>query len=119
MDILFSIWGRLKDRDQWPRRWWYARPAGIAMEVQRVDLGPASQKTEELGRALNSNSETVRRTMLTLLGLAFFCLMTTFGTPDISLLMAGTAIRLPYADVPVSFLGFLIAAPLLLIVIVI
>jgi hypothetical protein len=57
--------------------------------------------------------------MLTLLGLAFFCLMTTFGTPDISLLMAGTAIRLPYADVPVSFLGFLIAAPLLLIVIVI
>lgn len=62
-------------------------------------------------------SETVRLTMLSLLGFALFCLLITFSTPDSSLLVADPTIKMPFADVQVSFQSFLILAPFLLIVV--
>jgi hypothetical protein len=62
-------------------------------------------------------SETVRLTMLSLLGFALFCLLITFGTPDSALLGADPAIKMPFADVQVSFQSFLIVAPFLLLII--
>jgi len=62
-------------------------------------------------------SETVRLAMLSLLGLAFFCLLITLGTPDSALLVADPTIKMPFADVQVSFHSFLILAPFLLIVV--
>jgi hypothetical protein len=62
-------------------------------------------------------SETVRLTMLSLLGFALFCLLITFSTPDSSLLVADPTIKMPLADVQVSFQSFLILAPFLLIVV--
>jgi uncharacterized protein YjbI with pentapeptide repeats len=54
--------------------------------------------------------------MLTLLGVALFCLLTTLGSPDKLLLAGDSTIKIPFADTPMSFLGFIVVAPLLLIV---
>jgi hypothetical protein len=54
--------------------------------------------------------------MLVLLGVVLFCLLTTFGSPDKLLLVAGSTIKVPLTDAPLPFLGFIIVAPLLLIV---
>jgi hypothetical protein len=62
-------------------------------------------------------SETVRLAMLSLLGFALFCLLITFSTPDSTLLVADPTIKMPFADVQVSFQSFLILAPFLLIII--
>lgn len=106
---------RIKDRHKWPRCWWHSPPAGTLVKGK----ANASKKAQELREAHEKNSETIRRAMLALLGFSLFCLMTTFGSADVSLLAAQAAIQLPFADVPISFVGFLVAAPLLLIVLTI
>jgi uncharacterized protein YjbI with pentapeptide repeats len=68
-------------------------------------------------QAYEKFSETVRLTMLALLGFALFCLMITFSTPDSALLVADPMVKLPFADIPVSFKSFLLLGPLLLIII--
>jgi uncharacterized protein YjbI with pentapeptide repeats len=62
-------------------------------------------------------SETLNRTMLALLGVALFCLLTTIGSPDKYLLVGDSTIKVPFAvvDTQMSFLGFIIVAPFLLI----
>jgi hypothetical protein len=62
-------------------------------------------------------SETIRLAMLSLLGFALFCLLITFSAPDSALLVADPTIKMPFADVQVSFQSFLILAPFLLIVV--
>jgi uncharacterized protein YjbI with pentapeptide repeats len=57
--------------------------------------------------------------MLTLLGVALFCLLTTIGSPDKLLLAGDRTIKVPFADTPLSFLSFIVVAPLLLIVLTI
>jgi uncharacterized protein YjbI with pentapeptide repeats len=64
-------------------------------------------------------SETLNKTMLTLLGVALFCLLTTLGSPDKLLLAADSTIKVPFADTPLSFLGFIVVAPALLLALVI
>jgi hypothetical protein len=64
-------------------------------------------------------SESLNKTMLVLLGVALFCLLTTIGSPDKLLLGADSTIKVPFADAPLSFLGFIVVAPFLLIVLVI
>jgi hypothetical protein len=54
--------------------------------------------------------------MLTLLGVAFFCMLTTLGSPDKLLLAEDSKIKIPLTDMSVPFLGFIVVAPLLLIV---
>jgi hypothetical protein len=58
-------------------------------------------------------SETLNKTMLTLLGVALFCLLTTIGSPDKLLLAGDSTIKVPFADTPLSFLGFIVVAPLM------
>ena len=62
-------------------------------------------------------SEMVRLAMLSLLGFALFCLLITFSAPDSSLVAADPAIKMPCADVQVSFQSFLILAHFLLMVV--
>ena len=54
--------------------------------------------------------------MLALLGAALFCVLTALGSADKSLLAADSTIKVPFADAPMSFLGFIVVAPFLLIV---
>jgi uncharacterized protein YjbI with pentapeptide repeats len=54
--------------------------------------------------------------MLTLLGVALFCVLTVFSSPDTLLLAADSAIKVPVAEAPLSFVGFIVVAPLLLLV---
>jgi hypothetical protein len=61
-------------------------------------------------------SETLNRTMLALLGAALFCVLTALGSADKSLLAADSTIKVPFADAPMSFLGFIVVAPFLLII---
>ena len=63
---------------------------------------------DELVKAHEKCSETIRRTMLTLLGFCFFCIVTTFGAPDASLLMGDATISIPFAETRLSMGG---AAP--------
>ena len=101
------ISNRLSDRGKWPRKWWYPDP------VVRV-----GKYTPEVLQGLHKGaSETLRRTMLVLLGLSLFCLLATLSAPDAAFLGVGAALTLPQANIPLSFVGFLWAAPLLLIVI--
>jgi hypothetical protein len=53
--------------------------------------------------------------MLTLLGVAFFCLLATLGFPDKLLLAADSALKVPFTDMSVPFLGFIVVASFLLI----
>jgi hypothetical protein len=64
-------------------------------------------------------SETINKTMLTLLGVALFCLLTTCSSPDRLLLAPDSTLKVPFADTPMSFVGFILVAPLLLIVLTI
>jgi FtsH-binding integral membrane protein len=110
------IWARLLDQDKPPRRWWYPPPSRqddilqMSEEARQVHQKVVEQAHEKF-------SETIRLAMLSLLGFALFCLLITFSTPDSSLLVADPTIKMPFADVHVSFQSFLILAPLLLIVI--
>jgi hypothetical protein len=72
---------------------------------------------EDVQQAHEKFSETVRLTMLSLLGFALFCLLITFSTPDSALLVHDPTLKMPFADVQVSFQSFLILAPTLLIII--
>jgi hypothetical protein len=60
--------------------------------------------------------ETIRLAMLSLLGFALFCLLIVLSAPDSSLLVADPTVKMPFADVQVSFPYFLILAPFLLII---
>jgi uncharacterized protein YjbI with pentapeptide repeats len=54
--------------------------------------------------------------MLVLLGVALFCALTTLGSPDKLLLGADSKIEVPFANAPLSFFGFIVVTPCLLIV---
>src|SRR5262249_18527588 len=47
------------------------------------------------------------------------CLLTTIGSPDKYLLGGDSTIKVPFADTSLSFLGFIVVAPFLLIVLAI
>src|SRR5207253_2419370 len=97
---------RLRNRSKAPQGW-YPVPY---VEVRHKDVVREAHK---------QYSETLNKTMLTLLGVALFCLLTTLGSPDKLLLAADSTIKVPFADTPMSFLGFIVVAPFLLIVLVI
>ena len=86
------------------RQWWYFIPHE---EIRHKDVVRESHK---------QYSETLNRTILALLGVAFFCLLTALGSPDTLLIRANSTIKIPFADAPMSFVGFIVVAPFLLIV---
>jgi len=87
--------GRLRDRSKAPLCWWYLVPRRD-WEVRHKDVVREAHK---------QYSETLNKTMLALLGVALFCLLTTIGSPDKLLLAADSTIKAPFADAPMSFLG--------------
>ena len=93
---------QLRDRSKAPRYWWYPVPR---VEVRHKNVVQEAHK---------QYSETVNKTMLVLLGVALFCLLTTLGSPDKLLLATDSTIKIPLADAPISFFGFIVIASLLL-----
>jgi hypothetical protein len=110
------LWARASDPDKPPRRWWFPR-SNRRDDVLRMSEAERQAYQQVVQQAHEKFSETVRLAMLSLLGFALFCLLITFSTPDSSLLVADPTIKMPFADVQVSFQSFLILAPFLLIVI--
>jgi FtsH-binding integral membrane protein len=109
-------WARLSDPDQWPRGWWFPPSSRREAVLQRPEAA-RQEDHKEVQQAHEKFSETVRLAMLSLLGFALFCLLITFSAPDSTLLVADPTIKMPFADVQVSFQSFLILAPFLLIVV--
>jgi hypothetical protein len=89
------------------RQWWYP----VRYEVVR--------HADVVREAHKQYSETINKTMLTLLGVALFCLLTTCSSPDRLLLAPDSTLKVPFADTPLSLWGFMAVAPLLLIVLII
>lgn len=79
----------------------------------------AEERRKAVKETLDKCSETVNRAMVSLLAVSLFCLLTTFGASDRSLVAPEATIKVPFADAPISFVGFLIVAPLLLVVLTI
>ena len=100
---------RLQDRSKAPLCWWYP-VLRRDWEVRHPDVVREAHK---------QYSETLNKTMLALLGVALFCLLTALGSPDKLLLAADSTIKVPFADAPMSFFGFIVVAPFLLIVLAI
>jgi uncharacterized protein YjbI with pentapeptide repeats len=97
---------RLRDRSKAPLCWWYPVPRR-SWEVRHQDVVREVHK---------QYSETINKVMFTLLGVALFCLLTVLSSPDKLLLAADSMIKVPVADAPLSFVGFIVVAPLLLVV---
>jgi len=72
-------------------------------------------ESDEWKRQHDECSGTIRRLLLTIIGFSVFCVV-TLGKPDVDLLGVGTPIKLPFAGVDVTFLSFLFAGPVFLMV---
>jgi uncharacterized protein YjbI with pentapeptide repeats len=95
---------RISDRQQWPRSWWYPVP-------------PEDTLHREVIRQLHeSHAKTINKTMFALLGVGLYCLLKVFGESDKSLIVANTTVQTPLVGTSISFQGFLIVAPLLLVI---
>ncbi len=99
------IWRRLADRTRVPRRWW-----NPLLPYRRLSR-------DVLADAYTQYAETTNRTMLALLAVGTFCLLTVLSTPDKALLATEGTVKVPFAEASISFFGFVIVAPLLLIVV--
>ena len=112
----------LAERDRFIRLWFKGGLFIDGIRVLRQWCYPVPYTYTELRHkdvvreAHKQYSETLNKTMLTLLGVALFCLLTIFGSPDTLLLTANSAIKITFADAPVPFWGFIVVASFLLIV---
>jgi hypothetical protein len=88
----------------WPRQWWHLEP-------QEIVFGSEEEKATYHGEL----SKSLRTSMMSLIVFSLFCLL-TIGAPDSQLIVENN-IRIPFANVSVSFKAFVITAPLLLIAI--
>src|SRR5215813_6003162 len=87
---------------------------GLSSLDPRPDGGVRHQAV--VREAQKQYSETINKSMLTLLSVSFFCLLTIFGSPDRVLLTEDSKIKIPFTDTLMPFVGFSIVAPILLIV---
>ncbi len=95
---------RLADRTRAPRRWW-----NPVLSYRRLSR-------DVLLDAYKQYADTTNRTILALLAVATFCLLTVISTPDKALLAPEGTIKVPFAEASISFLGFVVVAPFLLVV---
>src|SRR5215472_11244298 len=105
-----------RSADRAPADWELPMPTMYTDERLAVTTESDDERRKAIRDAVEKCAETVNRGMLSLLAVALFCLLTTFGGADRSLVASDASIRLPFAEVPISFVGFLVVAPLLLIV---
>jgi hypothetical protein len=98
-------------------RGWLSRWSWLKTIWQAPEPRSDSSWTENLDtwqRQHDEASQTIRRTMLTLVAFDLFCLL-ALGAPDVSLLSADATIELPFADIKISFVVFLVIGPAVLI----
>jgi hypothetical protein len=107
------FWARLSDPDKRPRCWWFPPSSRRGAVLHMSEAAQQGYQTI-VQQAHEKFSETVRLTMFSLLGFALFCLLITFSVPDGSLLVADPTVKMPFADVQVSFQNFVFLAPVLL-----
>jgi FtsH-binding integral membrane protein len=96
---------RLARRDLWPRRWWWP-------PQDKPKLSP--ENAEDYTERHREISETIRFTMLGLIGFSFFCAL-TLAAPDSVLLTGAGKIPVPFANTDIDFGTFITIGPLLLI----
>jgi uncharacterized protein YjbI with pentapeptide repeats len=94
-----KFWNRLSDRSKLPRRLWFP-------PKRHLDLN-----ADEWQRQHDEVSISLRRTMITLLGYSFFCML-TLAAPDVSLIARDAKIKVPFAGTEVSYQAFLTIGPL-------
>jgi hypothetical protein len=96
------IWHRVFEKSKAPRRWF-------------LPTGPITfSDDEQWQREHDEVSLTIRRVMLAIVAYSLFCIL-ALGAPDVILIASNASIKLPFADTEVSYSGFLIAGPLILI----
>ena len=101
----------LKKGRRWQRQW-QARTAKTS-RLGRGRRGLRKLPPELIAQAHGQTAATITRIMLTFVGVAIFCLLSLL-TPDAALLTGGERLNVPFAG-PVSFRGFIIIGPALLI----
>ena len=112
----------LAERDRFERLWFQKGVFRRGFHILRQWLYPVPRRDWEVRHqavvreAHKQYSETINKVMFTLLSVALFCLLTTLGSPDKLLLEEDSTIKIPFTDTLMSFLGFSIVVPLLLLV---
>lgn len=98
---------RISDRKRPPRKWWYP----ISEENK------FAQDEENCAYHHREASKTISRMILAILGFSLYSLL-TLGVPDRVLITADSTVSLPFANTVISFVPFLVIAPLILICLV-
>lgn len=89
-----------------------AKPADASDSSAAASAAPP--QNEGLREAINSSSENCRNTLLALLGVMMYLLVTVGSTTDKDLLMPANQLELPIVGVEVGLIPFYILAPALL-----
>ncbi len=102
--MLKKIRARITDRNVWPRNWWYPEPKKDDRHADVVKM------------LHESHSKAINKTMLSLLGVGLYSLLAVVGSPDKSLIATNSSIQTPLVGTSISFIGFLIVSPFLLVI---
>jgi Protein of unknown function (DUF1566)/Pentapeptide repeats (8 copies) len=98
--MLKKIWTKITDWSKAPRSCWIedCRHAEVVKMLHE------------------SHSKAINKTMLSLLGVGLYSLLAVVGSPDKLLIATNSAIQTPLVGTSISFIGFLIVAPFLLVI---
>jgi len=99
-----KIWTRITNRRKVPRNWWYPLPDVDDRHADVVKL------------LHESHSKAINKTMLSLLAVGLYSLLAVVGSPDKSLIATNSSIQTPLVGTSISFQGFLIVSPFLLVI---
>jgi len=102
--LMGKFFNQLTKKEKNPIKFWYPKGAKIKFA-----------NSAEWERQHDATSATVRRTVFALVIFCLFCFL-TLREPDIKLLDANAKVTVPFAEVPISFVFFLIVGPFILIV---
>ncbi len=98
--MLKKIWTKITGRCSAPRSFWIE-------DCTHSDV----IKTQH-----ESHSKAINKTMLSLLGVGLYSLLAVVGSPDKLLIATNSAIQTPLVGTSISFIGFLIVSPFLLVI---
>jgi hypothetical protein len=96
-----TLGARLADRSEWPRKWWWPLPVELNLSA------------DDWKKQHDRISATINQLLIVLIGFCFFCGL-ALGAPDRSLLASDAKIKLPFGDTEISFVSFLVIAPVVL-----
>ena len=99
-----KIWTRITDRNRAPRNWWYPL------------LDEDDRHADVVKLLHESYSKAINKTMLSLLAVGLYSRLAVVGSPDKSLIATNSSIQTPLVGTSISFQGFLIVSPFLLVI---